>query len=639
MKNKVLCVLLVLLTLVYCVLPLYSYANDSWPFDDVPVNGWMYAPVSRVYSLGYMVGTSANTFSPSATMNRAMMVVVMAKVAGADLEGYDSSPFGDVPVDSYYYKAVCWAYANGITAGNEKGEFNPLAPLTREQVIVFLRALGDYLNYDVTYEDQTLLKLYHDNSSISSYARPAVAWALDYGLIAGNQDHALNPKKAATRAEAAAMISGFLDYTETPPVVPPKIFKVDFVNWDGTQLYSDYIAEGGSATYRASAPTRKGNEYYKYVFTGWDKPLTGITSDTRFVAQFEKRDIYYTAKFVNWNGSVLYTTEVKAGVVPEYSGATPKRPNDNVYSYVFKGWDKIPAAIFSNVTYKALYDARPKQMRDIHSDVFGSGLIINGGNGFKMSSSLNNRINNLLYNSGGRTVGFYVVDLGTNMTFSYNANVDFQTASTVKAGMALVAYKRAEQGYFSLDDYWTYQPKHFCERSGTIVNSPYGTKFKAREVLHRMINISDNAAYYMVHDYVGVAAYNSILTGIGYKHTHARYNSWGFLTPQELGFVWYELYYYRNSSSYGKALFNEFLNAQFNFIKQGLNYKYSNIAHKSGWNDNGYHDSAIVFAERPYIMVIMTKPGTFDGNQSYLSRVARLLDEFMGEYTVFMKNR
>ena len=640
MKRRVFGVLILITILAASVIPYASFADDAFPFKDVPETSWMYIPVNKVYSAGYMVGTSDETFSPGDYMNRAMMVVVLAKISGDDLTAYERAPFSDVPENSYYARAVNWAYANGITAGNENGEYAPNSPLTREQVIVFLRAFGDYLNYDVTYEDRTMLILYHDNHEISTYARGAVSWALDYGLISGNDDHALNPRKPATRAEFAAMLVRFLGYTETPPIVPPVIYEVNFYNWDGTLLYTDNVAAGGNATYRGDQPQRAGNEYYQFVFTGWDKDTSVVNGPTSFIAQFEKGDIVYTAKFVNWDGTLLCTEEVKAGDTASYNGSKPVRSTDDVYAYTFKKWDKDFEPMFSDMTYKAQYDPRPKHLREIHEDVFAPGtMILNGGNGFKMSTGLFNRLNNLLYSSGGRTVGFYVVDLGTNMTFGYNANMDFQTASTVKLGMALTAFKRAEQGYFSFDDYWTFLPRHFCERTGTIIDSPYGTKFKAREVLHRMINISDNAAYYMTHDYVGVKPYNDILSSIGVKHMHTSYASWGFLTPQELGFIWYEIYYYRTTSSYGEALFNELLNAQFNFIKQGLNGKYSTVAHKSGWNDNGYHDSSIVFAERPYIMVIMTKPGTLDGNQYYLARVARLLDEFMSEYTFYLNNR
>jgi beta-lactamase class A len=333
---------------------------------------------------------------------------------------------------------------------------------------------------------------------------------------------------------------------------------------------------------------------------------------------------------------LLYTTYVKYGKPAYYVGQSPTKPSDSSFNYVFSGWDKSSTSIKSDTVIYAVFAASPiNYIRDIYSDVFGYGITVNGSD-FRMSQSLANRLNSALTNSGGRTVGFYVVDLTNNVTLGYNAQKKFQTASTVKAGMALCAYQRAEAGWFSLNDVWTYRERHYCDRSGNIQYTPFGTKYKARDVIHEMIYVSDNAAYYMTQDYVGYDAYNQTMAGLGVSNRHWSHMSWGYLSPQELGFIWKELFSYRYRSSYGSQLFDEFLNAKFNFIKQSLYSKYP-VAHKSGFNDHGYHDSAIVFAERPYIMVIMTAPGTQNDRQQYLAKIARLLDEYMQEYTAYLK--
>ena len=46
--------------------------------------------------------------------------------------------FVDVAPGSYFYEAVKWAVANGITKGTDATHFSPNATCTRGQVVTFL---------------------------------------------------------------------------------------------------------------------------------------------------------------------------------------------------------------------------------------------------------------------------------------------------------------------------------------------------------------------------------------------------------------------------------------------------------------------------------------------------------------------
>ena len=48
------------------------------------------------------------------------------------------NPFTDVAEGEYYYDAVLWAVANGITNGTGETTFAPEAVCTRSQVVTFL---------------------------------------------------------------------------------------------------------------------------------------------------------------------------------------------------------------------------------------------------------------------------------------------------------------------------------------------------------------------------------------------------------------------------------------------------------------------------------------------------------------------
>gem|GEM_PF-860929 len=65
----------------------------------------------------------------------------------------------------------------------------------------------------------------------------------------------------------------------------------------------------------------------------------------------------YTVRFLNWDGSVLQSTQVEKGKMPQYTGATPTKPSDSQYSYTFSGWTPQIVAATADATYTATFAA------------------------------------------------------------------------------------------------------------------------------------------------------------------------------------------------------------------------------------------------------------------------------------------
>lgn len=175
------------------------------PFTDVKAGSWYYDAVSYVYDNSLMNGTGTGIFSPMMTTNRGMIVTILHRYEGSPAAGANSFP--DVKPGMYYSEAVAWAAANGIVNGYSDGRFAPDDTITREQMAAILYRYAGYKGLDVS--GRADLSAFADGGRVSPYARDAMAWANQAGLINGVGSNSLSPGGSATRAEAAAILMRF----------------------------------------------------------------------------------------------------------------------------------------------------------------------------------------------------------------------------------------------------------------------------------------------------------------------------------------------------------------------------------------------------------------------------------------------
>ena len=187
-----------------------SVAKISNPFGDVKNSAWYADAVSYVYSRGIFNGMSKNAFGPDTGVTRAMFVTVLGRMVNADVSGYKTSVFTDVPKGKYYTGYVAWANENGIVTGMSATTFAPDSPITREQMCTMIVRFADACTIVLRSSPQAC-DSFADITSVSKWALDSVENCRKACIVSGKSKTALgqpvfDPKSGATRAEVATIL-------------------------------------------------------------------------------------------------------------------------------------------------------------------------------------------------------------------------------------------------------------------------------------------------------------------------------------------------------------------------------------------------------------------------------------------------
>lgn len=172
------------------------------PFADADRSAWYHDGVHYCVENGLMMGTGKNTFAPNTAITRGMIVTILWRLEGSPIVSA-SLDYDDVTPENWYGEAVRWAAGAGVATGYGNGKFGPNDPITREQMAAMLWRYAGSPHADGS------LSSFADGAQISSWAQPAMIWAVERGLIAGVSNDWLNSRGQATRAQAATILMRF----------------------------------------------------------------------------------------------------------------------------------------------------------------------------------------------------------------------------------------------------------------------------------------------------------------------------------------------------------------------------------------------------------------------------------------------
>ncbi len=210
-------------------------------------------------------------------------------------------------------------------------------------------------------------------------------------------------------------------------------------------------------------------------------------------------------------------------------------------------------------------------------------------------------------------VAFFYQDLYSGCTMEYNADRVFYTASIIKEPYVMWALgeieKAEEKGEadgtkFDLDSCFIYTEDKFKSGSGIIQKSEFGTEYSYYDLLRLAITQSDNVAFAELRNIYGRKGFDEFSTELGVSSTiKSLYRA----SAREMGVYLNKTFeFFESGTKYSKDLKSWMLSTNHRImIPSAVTPK--KAANKYGWDLEAYHDMAIVFGEKPYLLVVMTE--------------------------------
>lgn len=174
-----------------------DYSNSV--FSDVSISHWAYKNIVSLYNKGIISGKGNNKYDPDGYVTRGEVVKMICVAYGLNKKA--ENPFTDT-VGKWYsdYAAIC--YENNIVTGMADAYFGGDEKITRQDLCTILYRMK---NSSVSTESY-----FNDKDNIADYAKDAIAYMNDNGIVNGFADNTFRPSDFCTRAQMAKIFDLFI---------------------------------------------------------------------------------------------------------------------------------------------------------------------------------------------------------------------------------------------------------------------------------------------------------------------------------------------------------------------------------------------------------------------------------------------
>lgn len=273
----------------------------------------------------------------------------------------------------------------------------------------------------------------------------------------------------------------------------------------------------------------------------------------------------------------------------------------------------------------------PLKLLNFHFSIFNNKPIIIEGN--KAPETVNSqKIINEFKETTKNLSGIYglsVVDLKTSYAFGVYENEVFEAASLIKLPVMAMVYQQAEAGKLDLDKKYTLKLEDKKGGAGSLYGKPVGYEITYRNLLKLMGQQSDNTAFNIYRTMLGDNAINVFARKLGMSSTKIETNE---TTPHDIAIFFQELWMGNLVNKYNKEeMFANLTDTLYeNWLVPGVPDNIQ-VAHKFGREVHVVNDAGVVFTQKPYVVVLLSKGVVETQADEFLPKLSKIVYDGLNE--------
>ena len=225
-------------------------------------------------------------------------------------------------------------------------------------------------------------------------------------------------------------------------------------------------------------------------------------------------------------------------------------------------------------------------------------------------------------------VSFLYKNISDNTIMSFNPDICFYAASTIKILICLMIIEKVEKKELNMTDKILITMSDLKQDTGIIKYQKEDTYYTLEELLRLTIVESDNTSYLKLVNILGKKNIKKYGKKIKAKHTFEGKDLFGITSSNDMLIYLEQIKKYIDSNNKYSNLFKEWLsNPKEKLIKdKSINNK--NYIRKYGSYDIAYHEVGYVEDENPYYLIILTQLNKKNYKEKFINELASLITNF-----------
>lgn len=222
---------------------------------------------------------------------------------------------------------------------------------------------------------------------------------------------------------------------------------------------------------------------------------------------------------------------------------------------------------------------------------------------------------NVLFAKSDEKVAYYYENVETGAIFSFNENLTFYAASTIKILPILYIYDTKKD----IETKLLVQEKEKKQGSGILKNESLPKEYSVKELMEYSLVYSDNTAYLKLVEWIGKENLIQYGKSLGAQHSLEGKDSFGIINCSDLAIYFKKIH---EIIIQHQELIAWLKNPVYQIIQDKSLY-YASFLRKYGAFDVAYHECGIVEDENPYYLFILTQKGENKKAKRFINKTAR----------------